>query len=136
MSKNVCTFSKMKNCIRFYYNTFMIHYQKIMRTNFSHWIFIIIDRKWQIRYFNLLKFVIIVKKIKIYKNEKQKLLKSMFIFDKYFQNIKINFIISLSKCKQYNRRFRHIMIIIDKLSKKKKILSWIYWKSTSSFKFS
>ena len=70
--------------------------------------------------FQFIKICHHCKKIKIYKNEKQKLLKSMFIFDKYFQNIKINFITSLSKCKRHNRRFRHIMIIIDKLSKKKK----------------
>ena len=59
------------------------------------------------------------KKIKHYWKNKQRLLKPLFISNRYFKNISVNFITSLSICKKNDKRYQHIIIIIDKLNKKK-----------------
>ena len=63
------------------------------------------------------------RKIKTYRKNKQKLLKSLSISNRYFQNISINFITLLSICKRHDKNYEHIMIIVDKLFKKKKYIS-------------
>ena len=63
------------------------------------------------------------RKIKAYREDKQKLLKSLFISNRYFQNISIDFITLLSICKRHDKNYEHIMIIVDKLFKKKKYIS-------------
>ena len=62
------------------------------------------------------------RKIKTYWKNKQKLLKSLFISNRCFQDISINFITSLSICKRHDKNYEHIMIIVDKLFKKKKYI--------------
>ena len=59
------------------------------------------------------------KKIKTYRKNKQKLLKSLFISNRYFQNISINFITFLSICKRNDKNYEHIMIIMNRFFKKK-----------------
>ena len=63
------------------------------------------------------------KRTKIYRNAKQKLLNSLSISKKYFQNISMNFIVELSKCVRNEKTYEHIMMIIDKLFKKKKFIA-------------
>ena len=62
------------------------------------------------------------RRIKTYREDKQELLKSLSISKRYFQNISMNFITSLSICKRHDRNYQHIMIIVDRLSKKKKYI--------------
>ena len=63
------------------------------------------------------------KRIKTYRQDKQDLLKSLSILERYFQNISVDFITSLFTCTRYDRVYKHIMIVIDRLSKKKKFIS-------------
>ena len=63
------------------------------------------------------------KKIKTYCQDKQNLLKALSIFERYFQNIFVDFITSLFTCIRYDRVYKHIMIVINRLSKKKKFIS-------------
>ena len=65
------------------------------------------------------------KRTKTYRDAKQKLLNSLFISKKYFQNISMNFIMKLSKCVKNERIFEHIMIIMNKFFKKKSSSFWI-----------
>ena len=60
----------------------------------------------------------ICKKIKHYRKNKQKLFKSLSIFERYFQNISIDFIISLFKCMRNDKIYKHIMIIMNRFNKK------------------
>ena len=62
------------------------------------------------------------KRTKHYKNEKQNLLKFLLILERYFQNIFIDFIISLFICRRNDRDYEHIMITICKLFKKKRYI--------------
>ena len=62
------------------------------------------------------------KRTKTYRDAKQNFLNSLFISKKYFQNISMNFIMKLSKCVKNERIFEHIMIIMNKLFKKKKFI--------------
>ena len=62
------------------------------------------------------------KKTKHYRENKQKLLKSLFISKRYFQNISMNFITSLSKCLRNDKTYQHIMMIMNKLFKKKRFV--------------
>ena len=63
------------------------------------------------------------KKIKTYRKNKQKLLKSLSISNRYFQDISIDFITFLSICKRNDRNYEHIMIIVNRFFKKKKYIS-------------
>ena len=62
------------------------------------------------------------KRTKHYREEKQDLLKSLPISDRYFRDISINFIISLPKCERNEKSYQHIMITVDRLSKKKRFI--------------
>ena len=68
------------------------------------------------------------RRIKIYRENKQKLLNSFLIFEKYFQNISIDFIIKLLKCVKHEKTYEHIMIVMNKFFKKKSWF-WIHWTS-------
>ena len=63
------------------------------------------------------------RRIKIYKKDKQNLLKSFFISDRYFHDIFVDFIIFLLICFRYDRKFQHIMMMMNRLFKKKKFIS-------------
>ena len=63
------------------------------------------------------------KRIKAYRQNKQDLLKFLSISERYFQNIFVDFITFLSTCTRHDRAYKHIMIVIDRLSKKKKFIS-------------
>ena len=63
------------------------------------------------------------RRIKAYREDKQELLKSLSISNRYFQDISIDFITFLSICKRHDRNYEHIMIIVDKFFKKKKYIS-------------
>ena len=60
------------------------------------------------------------RRIKIYKNVKQKLFKLLFISNHYFKKIIVDFIIFLFICKRNNKNYQHIIIIIDRLFKIKR----------------
>ena len=62
------------------------------------------------------------RRIKIYREVKHDLLKSFSIFDQYWQNIFCDFIINLFVCERNERKFQHIIIVIDRLFKKKKFI--------------
>ena len=68
------------------------------------------------------KICYICHRIKIFREVKHDLLKSLLISNRYWQNISCDFIVKLLICKRYNRLFEHIMIIVDKLFKKKKFI--------------
>ena len=63
------------------------------------------------------------KKTKHYRDAKQKLLNSLSISKNYFQNISIDFITFLSICKRHELNYEHIMIVVNKLFKKKRFIS-------------
>ena len=60
------------------------------------------------------------RRIKVYKNVKQELLKSLPISDRYFKEIIVDFIISLPICKRNDKNYQHIIIVIDRLFKIKR----------------
>ena len=68
------------------------------------------------------------KRTKTYREEKHDLLKSLSISKKYWQNISVNFITSLFVSKRNERRFRHILMIVNKLFKKRKFISMNFLK--------
>ena len=68
------------------------------------------------------KICYICRRIKISREVKHDLLRSLFISNRYWQSISCDFIVKLSICKRYNRLFEHIMIIVNKLFKKKKFI--------------
>ena len=63
------------------------------------------------------------KRSKSYREGKQGLLKPLPIPDRYWQDISVDFITPLPVCSRFGRRFEHIMVIVDRLSKKKKFIS-------------
>ena len=65
----------------------------------------------------------VCKRTKIYRDDKHKLLKFLSISKRYFQNISMNFIISLLVCKRYDKSYEHIMIVVNKLFKKKRFMT-------------
>ena len=88
------------------------------------------------------------KRIKHYRDAKQKLFNFLSISKNYFQNISIDFITSLSICKRHELNYEHIMIVINKLFKKKRFIflhflnvntiiqtfiEWIWKKKSYSF---
>ena len=62
------------------------------------------------------------KRSKAYKDGKQGLLKPLPIPDRYWQDISIDFITPLPICTRFGRKFEHIMVVVDRLSKKKKFI--------------
>ena len=63
------------------------------------------------------------KRTKHYREDKQELLKLLFISKRYFIDISIDFITSLSICERNDRRYQHIMMIMNRLSKKKRFMT-------------
>lgn len=64
----------------------------------------------------------ICKRSKSYREGKQGLLKPLPIPERYFQDISIDFITPLPLCTRYGRLYQHIMVVIDRLSKKRKFI--------------
>ena len=62
------------------------------------------------------------KRIKHYRDAKQELFNSLSISKNYFQNISIDFIIFLLICKRHELNYEHIMIVVNKLFKKKSFI--------------
>lgn len=62
------------------------------------------------------------KRSKTYREGKQGLLKPLPIPDRYWQDISIDFITPLPICTRYGRSYQHIMVVVDRLSKKKKFI--------------
>ena len=62
------------------------------------------------------------KRSKSYKEGKQGLLKPLPIPDRYWQDISVDFITPLPVCTRFGRKFQHIMVVVDRLSKKKKFI--------------
>lgn len=62
------------------------------------------------------------KRSKAYREGKQGLLKPLPIPERYWQDISVDFITPLSVCSRFGRRFEHIMVVVDRLSKKKKFI--------------
>ena len=62
------------------------------------------------------------KRSKAYKEGKQGLLKPLPIPDRYWQDISVDFITPLPICARYGRNYQHIMVVVDRLSKKKKFI--------------
>ena len=60
------------------------------------------------------------RRTKAYRKAKQELLKPLPISNRYFKKIKVNFITSLLICKRFDRKYQHIIMIIDRLSKTKR----------------
>ena len=60
---------------------------------------------------------------KVSREQKQKLLKSLFISNRYWQDIACDFVTNLLLCKSDDRLYRHILVMIDKLFKSKKFIS-------------
>jgi hypothetical protein len=65
----------------------------------------------------------VCKRLKSYRNEKHGLLNSLPIPDRYWTDISVNFITGLLKCIRDGRVFEHIMIMINRLLKKKKFVA-------------
>lgn len=62
------------------------------------------------------------KRSKAYREGKHGLLKPLPIPDRYWQDISVDFITPLPICSRFGRRFEHIMVVVDRLSKKKKFI--------------
>ena len=60
---------------------------------------------------------------KIFREQKQSLLKSLFISNRYWQDIACDFMTNLLSCKSDDRFYRHILVMIDRLFKLKKFIS-------------
>ena len=63
------------------------------------------------------------KRIKAFRKNKHELLKSLFISKRYFIDISMNFIVALLVCKRNERNYKYIMIVVNRLSKKKKFVA-------------
>ena len=59
-------------------------------------------------------------KTKAYRKAKTELLKSLSISERYFQKIIVNFVIFLPICVRNDKKYQHIMMIVDRLFKTKK----------------
>lgn len=62
------------------------------------------------------------KRSKAYREGKQGLLKPLPIPDRYWHDISIDFITHLPVCMRYGRAYEHILVVVDRLSKKKKFI--------------
>ena len=65
----------------------------------------------------------IYKRLKSYRSGKHGLLNLLPIFDRYWTDISVDFIIGLLKCMRDGRVFEYIMIMMDRLLKKKKFVA-------------
>ena len=63
------------------------------------------------------------KRSKSYRIGKHGLLKPLRIPDEYWTDISIDFITLLPICKQFGRSFQHIMVVVDRLSKKRRFVA-------------
>ena len=63
------------------------------------------------------------KRTKAYRDGKHGLLHPLPIPERYWQSISVDFIVSLPPCRYRGRTYRHIMVIVDRLSKKKKFIA-------------
>lgn len=59
---------------------------------------------------------------KSYREGKHGLLKPLPVPDRYWHDISIDFITHLPLCQRYGRSYEHIMVVVDRLSKKKKFI--------------
>ena len=64
----------------------------------------------------------VCKRAKAYRDGKQGLLKPLPIPDRYWHDISVDFVTHLPVCKRYSRSYEHIMVVVDRLSKKKKFI--------------
>ena len=62
------------------------------------------------------------KRSKAYREGKQGLLKPLPIPERYWHDISMDFITHLPVCHRYGRNYQHILVIVDRLSKKKKFI--------------
>ena len=62
------------------------------------------------------------KRTKAYREGKAGLLKPLPITDRYWKDITVDFITPLPKCRRYGRVYEHIMVMVDRLSKKRKFI--------------
>ena len=60
---------------------------------------------------------------KTFREQKQELLKSLFISNRYWQDIAYDFMTNLLSYKSDDRFYRHILVVIDRLFKSKKFIS-------------
>ena len=67
-----------------------------------------------------LKFCHFCRRNKVYREIKHELFKLLFIFNRYFKKIIVNFIIFLFICIRNDKHYKHIIIIIDRFFKIKK----------------
>ena len=63
------------------------------------------------------------KRAKSSRSGKHGLLKPLPIPEKYWTDISIDFITPLPVCKQFGRSYQHIMVVVDRLSKKRKFVA-------------
>ena len=61
----------------------------------------------------------ICKRSKAYNDQKQKLLTSLFISQRKWRDLFLNFVIKLSKCHRRGRIYENILMIVNKLTKHK-----------------
>ena len=61
----------------------------------------------------------ICKRSKSYREKKQGLLKPLPIPDRYWTDISIDFVTPLPVLPRYGRKYQQIMVVVDRLSKKK-----------------
>lgn len=62
------------------------------------------------------------KRTKAYRDGKHGLLRPLPIPDHFFQDISCDFITPLPICKRNGRNYRHILVVVDRLSKKKRFI--------------
>ena len=62
------------------------------------------------------------KMIKSSREAKHGLLKPLPIPERYWYDISVDFVTPLPVCSRYNRKYEHIMVVVDRLSKKKKFI--------------
>ena len=62
------------------------------------------------------------KRSKNYQEGKHGLLKPLLILERYWYDISINFITPLPIYVRYGRNYQHILVVVDRLSKKRKYI--------------
>ena len=65
----------------------------------------------------------VCKRSKSYREGKHGLLKPLPVPDKYWEDISVDFITPLPICKRYGRDYQHVMVVVDRLTKKKKFVA-------------
>ena len=63
------------------------------------------------------------RRTKPYREAKQGLLNPLPIPERYFQDISVDFIVGLPRCLRHGRSYEHIMVVVDRLSKKKRFVA-------------